>query len=81
MVDRVIANPIINSPYREPERHFAFDDNGITNEEVNGRLPSSYLVPVPKPRKRGQQLQLDLDLTADQIRLNDLVNEIRQRVG
>jgi hypothetical protein len=30
----VIENPIINSPFVEPTRHFRFSDEGITNEEV-----------------------------------------------
>jgi len=27
----VIENPILNSPFDEPERHFHFDEEGITN--------------------------------------------------
>jgi type III restriction enzyme len=82
VTDRVISNPIINSPYRAPTRHFAFDNDGITDRVVERRRASSYFVPVPRPRKRGTQQQLDLgELTADQIRKNDLVNEIRSRVG
>lgn len=81
MADRVIDKPIINSPYRAPDKHFKFDNDGITNEVVPGRRPSSYFVPVPAPRKRGQQMQLDLpELTADQIRKNDFVNDVRARV-
>src|SRR5579875_223801 len=81
MSDRVIANPIINSPYYPPKRHFAFDIDGITNEIVPGRRPSSYFVPVPRPLKRGQQLELELpELTVDQIRPNDFVNQVRERV-
>jgi hypothetical protein len=33
----VIENPIINSPFDEPMRHFRFSDEGITNEIVDGR--------------------------------------------
>jgi type III restriction enzyme len=81
VADRVIENPIINSPYRAPDRHFAFDLNGITNEVVPGRRPSSYFVPVPRPRKRGQQMELEFaEYTADQIRPNDFVNQVRQQV-
>jgi type III restriction enzyme len=57
MPDRVIDNPIINSPYRAPGRYFKFDTEGITNEVVEGRRPSSYFVPVPRPRKRGGQME------------------------
>jgi type III restriction enzyme len=66
VADRVIENPIINSPYHPPDRHFAFDLNGITDQMVPGRRPSSYFVPVPRPRKRGQQMELEFaEYTAD----------------
>ncbi len=81
MADRIIDNPIINSPYREPDRHFKSDDDGITNEIVAGRRPSQYFVPVPRPRQRGQQMELDFaEFTADKIRPNDFVNQVRDRV-
>jgi hypothetical protein len=32
----VIENPILNSPYDEPNRHFRFSDEGITNEREHG---------------------------------------------
>jgi type III restriction enzyme len=38
----VIENPILNSPYKEPGRHFKFSDQGITNEIVESRRTSSY---------------------------------------
>jgi len=31
MSNTVITNPVINSPFEEPERHFRFSDEGITN--------------------------------------------------
>jgi hypothetical protein len=45
----VIENPIINSPFDEPTRHFRFSDEGITDEIVEGRRTSSYFVPIAKP--------------------------------
>jgi type III restriction enzyme len=30
----VIENPILNSPYEEPRRHFRFTEDGITDEIV-----------------------------------------------
>jgi type III restriction enzyme len=81
VADRVISNPIINSPYRVPTRHFVFDNDGITDRIAEGRRPSSYFVPVPRPRKRGAQQQLEFaELTADQIEKNQFVNEIRARL-
>src|SRR5271169_3572945 len=78
----VIENPIINSPFDEPTRHFQFTDEGITNEIVDGRRTSSYFVPIAKPKKKGsKQLQFDTEWTQDRIEENKLVNDIRRRVA
>lgn len=77
MADRVIDNPIINSPYRPPTRHFAFDNNGITSHIAESRRRSEYFVPVPRPRKKAQ---LELSLTTDDIRPNEKINLVRDRV-
>ena len=50
----VIENPIINSPFDEPIRHFRFADEGITDEIIEGRRTSSYFVPIAKPKKQGK---------------------------
>ncbi len=75
----LIKHPILNRPYDEPGRHFAFDDEGITDRIEDLRRPSSYFVPVPRPRKGTRQRELT-ELTADQIRLNELVNRVREHV-
>lgn len=83
MTDRVIENPIINSPYLPPTKHFAFDRDGVPGDIVNGRRPSSFFIPVPKVRKRGAQVELDLPelgLDGDQIKENHFVNAIRRKV-
>jgi type III restriction enzyme len=78
----VIENPIINSPFDEPSRHFRFTDEGITNEVVEGRRTSSYFVPIAKPKKKGaKQLKFDTEWTQDRIEENRLVNDIRRRVA
>jgi len=78
----VIENPIINSPFDEPARHFRFSDEGITNEIVDGRRTSSYFVPIAKPKKKGaKQLQFETEWTQDRIEENKLVNDIRRRVA
>nr|MBA2289866.1 DEAD/DEAH box helicase family protein [Chloroflexia bacterium] len=79
----VIQNPILNSPFVEPERHFHFDDDGITNEIIEGRRVSSYFVPIAQSKKRGgkQQLAFDTEWTQDRIEENRLVNLIRGRVN
>ncbi len=77
----VIENPILNSPYEEPTRHFRFDDDGITDEVVDGRRPSSYFVPIPATKKRGGQLALDAEWTRDRIEVSENINRIRERVA
>lgn len=37
MADTLIENPIINTPFEEPTRHFRFTEEGITNEIVDER--------------------------------------------
>src|SRR6266511_1448700 len=74
MPDRVIENPIVNSPYREPSRHFVFDRDGITDEVAERRRPSAYFVPAVR------QLELATEWTLDRIRENREINEIRARV-
>ena len=33
----IIDNPVINSPFEKPQRHFRFTDDGITDQIVVGR--------------------------------------------
>jgi type III restriction enzyme len=35
MCQVVIENPVVNSLFEEPQRHFKFDDGGITVERIN----------------------------------------------
>jgi type III restriction enzyme len=79
----VIENPVLNSPYGEPIRHWKFTDEGITDEIVEGRRISSYFVPVPQPRRRGKdkQLVLDTEWTKDREKENDTINRVRGRVA
>ena len=59
MSDVIIQNPVINSPFEEPRRHFEFGERGITGRIVDGaRRPSSYFVPIPSGRRQSAQLTL-----------------------
>jgi len=75
-----IDNPILNSPFDAPTRHFKFDDEGITSEVVDGRRPSSYFVPVPATKKKRGQAAFDTEWTADRVEQNPTINRIRERV-
>lgn len=79
----VIENPVLNSPFGEPQRHFHFDDEGITNQIVESRRESCYFVPIAQPRKKrggAKQLAFDTEWTKDRIEPNKMVNAIRQKV-
>lgn len=77
----IIEDPILNSAFAEPFRHFKFTDEGITNEVVESRRVSSYFIPIARPKKQGQQLHFDTEWTQDRIEENKVVNRIRQRVS
>lgn len=82
MADVVIKNPVINSPFEEPRRHFEFGERGITGRIVDGaRRNSSYFVPIPQGRRQTAQLSLEAEWTRDRLRENELVNRIREKVS
>jgi type III restriction enzyme len=78
----VIENPVLNSPYEEPRRHFKFTNEGITDEIIDERRISSYFVPIAQPRRRGRDKQLvfETEWTKDREEENRLINQIRARV-
>jgi type III restriction enzyme len=74
-----IDNPILNSPYREPTRHFRFDANDqITTTIDPGRRGSSYFLPIAAPKKKAAPGLFDAieETTAE----SGHVNRIRQLV-
>ena len=83
MTQVVIENPVINTPFEEPGRHFRFTEDGITNEIVESRRISSYFIPVPRPRKKGKQQQLPFstEWTEDRLQENEFINQVRGRVA
>ena len=76
----VITNPILNSPFSEPERHFRFNDDGITDEIADGRRESGYFLPIASPRKKGGQLKFETEWTQDRFLSSPRINRIRERV-
>ena len=78
----VIENPVVNSPFEEPRRHFRFDDEGITPEIVPARRTSHYFIPIPRPRKRGAQAGLfETEWVEERIQENRFINQVRERVA
>ena len=61
--NRFYDQPILNSPYGVPTKHWELDDAGQpTQHLIEKRRPSSYVTPIPKPRKAsgGQAVQQQL---------------------
>ncbi len=79
----VIDNPILNSPFAEPSRHWELDENGIpTGTPAPGRRRSEFIVPVPPPKHKVKaQATLDLEDEYGRRQPNDYINEIRAKVA
>jgi type III restriction enzyme len=75
-----IENPVINSPFIEPAKHFRVVDGLVSGEIEPKRRPSEFFVPVAKPKKTSAQLALQFGGGTPQ-QPNEIVNEIRQAVG
>lgn len=77
-----IENPVINSPFEEPQRHFKFNARGITEEIAEGRRRSEYFMPFPKPRKQSGQDQMHFELPDQDLRqANVFINSVRVQVS
>lgn len=90
-----LDNPILNSPYEAPARHFVIGHQGPTGEVRVGRRPSESYIPVPVGRKGArakgptgkgvaaadaEQEAFDFDVTGERREVNSLINDIRARV-
>lgn len=75
-----IENPILNSPYEAPSKHWRFDEEGITNAIEESRRKSAYFMPIAQPKKKGAQRTFETEWTRDRITETTEVNRIRQRV-
>jgi type III restriction enzyme len=75
-----IDNPVINSAFVEPQRHFKVVDGQIDGTIDEGRRPSEFFVPVAKPKKASPQLALQFGSGVRQ-QSNEIVNEIRFAVA
>lgn len=68
MEDRFFAQPILNSPYEYPSRHWELDKDGQpTQKIIDRRRSAEFITPIPKPKRRknkkekAEQLDLVLD--------------------
>lgn len=93
MNPKFFKQPVLNSPYKAPGRHWQLDASGQpTHEIVASRRSADFVTPVPKPRRAGrgvatgsEQSMMVLDegrglSTADQQYLKDVINRVREHV-
>ncbi|MDR0843205.1 MAG: DEAD/DEAH box helicase family protein, partial [Acidobacteriota bacterium] len=80
--------PILNSPYEYPRKHWELDESGQpTQKIVSDRRPASFITPIPQPKKqRAKSLGLGLFADAEakaistanqQYELTELINDLR----
>jgi type III restriction enzyme len=82
MPDTVIKNPILNSPYQEPDRHWLIGCSPKTNHQLDhrGPRPECLLLAVSWPKKKGKPIEFDMEWFQGRIEPSDRVNRIRERV-
>jgi hypothetical protein len=76
----IIENPVLNSAYTEPTRHFKFTEQGITDEIVTGRRVSAYFMPIAAAKKKGAQQGFQTGWTEDRLQENKFINQVRAAV-
>lgn len=75
-----MISPILNSPYKEPSRHFKSDEKGVTDEILEVRRPSSFYIPVPRAKTKQKQLEMHLAEGAfgsERQKENEFINKAR----
>ena len=86
-MSETIDNPILNSPYEQPDQYYEIGPNGPTGEIRVGRRPSESFIPsaITKKGKRGkddsEQVQFDFDATGERRERNSLINDVRRDVA
>ena len=83
--------PILNSPYEPPNRHWELDGSGQpTQKIVDSRRRAEFITPVPKPKKRRRSASTQTDIvfdegeglsTQEQQYHTAIINEVRQHVS
>lgn len=59
--------PILNSPYAYPTRHWELDESGQpTQRIVESRRVAEFITPIPKPKKRKKKEKEQLELKLDE---------------
>ena len=87
------TEPILNSPYLYPNRHWELDESGQPTQQIaDSRRVASFITPIPKPKKRrgkkskGKQSEIvfqdekGLSTEKQQYDPNPVINELRREI-
>lgn len=90
MTDRFFEQPILNSPYEYPKRHWELDKTGQPTQKIaESRRRADFITPIPKPKKHKTLAQQEeilfeegkgLSTKQQQYDLTSIINEVRQHV-
>ena len=84
MDDRFFTQPILNSPYERPSRHWELDADGQPTQQIlEYRRGAEFVTPIPKPKKQkksgkesGKQLSLPIDKVSTEKQKYDATGNI-----
>lgn len=89
MANPFFEQPILNSPYHYPQRHWELDTHGQpTQRIIEDRRKAEFITPIPKPKKRKKSKQQELGFIDEeglstneqQYAHTQLLNELRREV-
>ncbi len=91
MSNPFFEQPVLNSPYEYPNRHWELDDTGQpTQKIIDRRRPAQFITPIPTPKKRrGSSADQgamrfgdgnDISTENQQYELTAIINSVRQQV-
>ncbi len=90
MSDLFFDQPILNSPYENPRRHWELDADGQpTHLIIESRRRAEFITPIPKPKKRKRsaaqrEIIFDegkgLSTTRQQYDPTSIISEVRHSV-
>jgi len=87
MDNRFFEQPILNSPYDPPDRHWELDAQGQpTQQIIESRRKAEFITPIPKPKKQKQTGSFVFDegkglsTQKQQYDPTPIINELRYQV-
>ena len=76
------TNPILNSPYECPSRHWELDASGQpTGQVLSERRHVTLITPIPKPKTKSKQDVLTFDRTAAELETKNQQYEVAQTIS